>query len=202
MSLTSKLSPVFAYGRVSTNEQTAENQRLEIAQAGYTIDPAFWFADEGISGKVPAMERPQFSRMLDKIRHGETLVVSKIDRLGRDAIDVLQTVDHLQAMGVKVIVLQLGGIDLTSPAGKLMLTMLSAVAEMERSMIVERTKAGQARAWGEGKTKGRPSKTTPEQQEDILKRLSKGDSVSAVARDYGVSRATIINMRDKEIAHG
>lgn len=189
-------STVFAYGRVSTDEQTAENQLIEITKAGYAIDARYWFTDEGVSGKVPAMERPQFTKMLDKIREGELLVVSKIDRLGRDAVDVLQTVSRLQDMGVKVIVLQLGNIDLTSPAGKMMLTMLSAVAEMERSLIVERTKAGQARAWAEGKTKGRPSKTTPEQRQEIIAKLQQNISVSAVAREYGISRASVIGIRD------
>lgn len=193
---TATTSTVFAYGRVSTDEQTAENQLIEITKAGYAIDPRYWFTDEGVSGKVPAMERPQFTKMLDKIREGELLVVSKIDRLGRDAVDVLQTVSRLQDMGVKVIVLQLGNIDLTSPAGKMMLTMLSAVAEMERSLIVERTKAGQARAWAEGKTKGRPSKTTPEQRQEIIAKLQQNISVSAVAREYGISRASVIGIRD------
>ncbi|ACT50721.1 recombinase family protein [Methylovorus glucosotrophus] len=192
-------SKVFAYGRVSTDEQTADNQLLEIRSAGYPIEPEYWFADEGVSGKTPALERPQFAKMLHKIRKGETLVVSKIDRLGRDSVDVLQTVRHLQDMGARVVVLQLGNTDLTSPAGKLMLTMLSAVAEMERTLIVERTKAGQARAWAEGKTKGRPSKTSAGQRKEILERLSKNDSVSAVARDYGISRASVISIRDGAI---
>lgn len=191
-------SAVFAYGRVSTDEQTAENQLLEITKAGYAIDTRYWFADEGVSGKVPAMDRPEFTKMLDKIREGELLVVSKIDRLGRDAVDVLQTVSHLQEIGVKVIVLQLGNVDLTSPAGKMMLTMLSAVAEMERSLIVERTKAGQARAWAEGKTKGRPSKTTPGQRQEIIAKLQRNVSVSAVAREYGISRASVIVIRDNQ----
>ena len=74
---------VFAYGRVSTKDQTTENQRLEIERAGYKIE--YWFADEGVSGKVHASQRPRFAKMLQQIRDGETLVVSKLDRLGRDA---------------------------------------------------------------------------------------------------------------------
>ncbi len=75
--------------------------------------------------------------------------------------------------------------------------MLSAVAEMERCIIVERTQAGLARARAEGKKLGRRSKTTDEQKDEIRKRLSAGESVSSVARDYGVSRATIISMRSE-----
>jgi len=187
---------VFGYGRVSTGQQTTENQRLELAQSGYIIEPEFWFVDEGVSGKVSASQRPAFKAMLGQIRKGETLVVSKLDRLGRDAIDVLQTVRQLGERGIRVIVLQLGTTDLTAPAGKLLLSMLAAVAEMERDLLVERTQAGLARAKAEGKRLGRPSKTTPEQRAEILRRLSAGESVSSVARDYGVSRANVIDIRE------
>lgn len=190
---------VFGYGRVSTGQQTAENQRLELAQSGYEIEPDFWFADEGISGKVAASERPAFKRLLGQIRKGETLIVSKLDRLGRDAIDVLQTVRQLGERGIKVVVLQLGTIDLTSAAGKLLLSMLAAVAEMERDLLVERTQAGLARAKAEGKKLGRPSKTTPEQRTEILRRLDAGESVSALASFYAVSRANIIGIRNAVI---
>ncbi len=189
---------VFGYGRVSTGLQTTENQRLELEQAGYLIQPEFWFADEGISGKVSASQRPAFIKLKEQIRSGETLVVSKLDRLGRDAIDVLQTVKELGTKGVKVIVHQLGNTDLTSPAGKLLLMMLSAVAEMERDLLVERTQAGLARAKAEGKTLGRPSKTSNIQRAEIISKLQAGESVSAVAREYGVSRASIIGIRDND----
>ncbi|MCV6004538.1 recombinase family protein, partial [Escherichia coli] len=86
-----------------------ENQRLELEQAEWQID--YWFADI-VSGKVPAMQRKAFSEMLSKIRDGETLVVAKLDRLGRDAIDVLQTVRALAERNIKVIVHQLGTTDL------------------------------------------------------------------------------------------
>ena len=90
--------------------------------------------------------------------------------------------------------LQLGRLDLTSPAGKMMITMLAAVAEMERDLLVERTQAGLARAKSEGKTLGRPSKTTAEQRADIIGKYATGESVSALARLYGVSRANILGV--------
>lgn len=187
----------FGYGRVSTGQQSTENQRLELEQAGYKIEPEFWFTDDGVSGRVAANQRLAFKQMLTQIRNGESLVVSKLDRLGRDAIDVLQTVKNLGERGIKVIVLNLGNTDLTSPAGKLLLMMLAAVAEMERDLLVERTQAGLARAKAEGKTLGRPSKTTPEQRLEIRHRLSAGESVSALARAYSVSRANIIGVRER-----
>ncbi|WP_229260289.1 recombinase family protein [Duganella alba] len=131
---------------------------------------------------------------LGQIRNGETLVVAKLDRLGRDAQDVGATVKLLASRKIAVIVLQLGKLDLTSPAGKMMLTMLAAVAEMERDLLVERTQAGLARAKNEGKTLGRPSKTTAEQRVDIIAKYAAGESVSALARTYQVSRANILNV--------
>ena len=184
---------MFGYGRVSTIAQSTENQRLELEQAAYKLD--FWFEDAGISGKTQASQRPQFQKMLERIRQGETLVVAKLDRLGRDAVDVLQTVRQLQERGVHVIVHQLGNTDLTSPAGRLLLTMLSAVAEMERDLLVERTQAGLERAKAEGKALGRPSKTSDEDRRCILERLDAGESVSQVARDFQLSRATVISIR-------
>ena len=181
---------VFAYGRVSTTQQSTENQRLEITNAGFLID--YWFADDGVSGKVCARQRPQFARLLDKIRDGETLVVSKLDRLGRDAVDVLQTVQSLADRNIKIIVLQLGNTDLSSPTGRLLLTMLAAVASMERDLLIERTQAGLMRAKAEGKKLGRPSKTTQEQKAEIVLRKKNGESISHLARIFGVSRATIL----------
>jgi DNA invertase Pin-like site-specific DNA recombinase len=98
--------------------------------------------------------------MLDKLKD-DIVVVTKLDRLGRDAVDVLATIQRLGELEIKVIVLQLGQLDLTSPAGRMMLTMFAAVAEMERDLLLKRNKAGLERARAEGKTLGRPRKTTP-----------------------------------------
>ncbi len=186
---------IFGYGRVSTNQQSSENQRLELIKAGFQID--YWFADEGVSGKTAASQRKQFSRLLESIRNGETLVVSKLDRLGRDAVDVLQTVRMLSDRNIEVIVLQLGKVDLASSAGKLLLMMLVAVAEMERDLLIERTQAGLMRAKNEGIKLGRRSKTTLAQQNEIRVKLDAGKTVSELAREYAISRASIINIRNQ-----
>lgn len=186
---------VFGYGRTSTAEQTTENQRLEIEAAGYQLDE--WF-EETISGKTSASQRPQFQAMLKQIRKNETLVVSKLDRIGRDAQDVMATVNMLAKREINLIVLQLKGMNLTSPAGKMMVRMLSAVAEMERDLLVERTQAGLARAKAEGKTLGRRPKTTEAQQATIKEAYAAGATVSALARDYSVSRATILSIVQQE----
>jgi len=185
---------IFGYGRVSTKEQTTENQRREIEVAGYAIE--YWHSDEGVSGKVAASQRPQFAKVLGQIRDGETLVVTKLDRLGRDAQDVGATIKALAIRRIEVIVLQLGKLDLTSAAGKLMLTMLAAVAEMERDLLVERTQSGLARARAEGKTLGRPASTTEEQRVAMLSRFrgGKGESISSLARNFGISRASVMRI--------
>jgi len=183
----------FGYARVSTQDQKTDNQRLEIERAGYSID--YWFADEGVSGAVLASQRPQLRAMLGKIRQGESLVVTKIDRLGRDALDIQSTVKQLKALGVRVFVTQLGATDLTNSAGKMLLAMLAAFAEMERDLIIERTQAGLARARAEGVKIGRPSKTNDGDRNAIRARLAAGESVSAVARAYQFSRASIIAIR-------
>lgn len=190
----------FIYARVSTAGQTTDNQLLEIEAAGYEADTVY---TDTISGKVPAMERPEFRAMMDTIQRTKKpkrLIVSKLDRLGRDAVDVLGSVRALEQVGCAVRVLQLGDLDLTSSAGKLVLSTLAAVAEMERDMLVERTQAGLARARKEGKKLGRPKATDDSSAASIVEALAQGISVSQVARDHGVSRATVIRIRDGEYA--
>lgn len=188
------MTATFAYLRVSKNDDvmTTANQRLELEQAGYRID--YWHEDT-ISGSTHAMGRPGFADMLGRMRDGESLIVSKLDRLGRDSIDVISTVRMLADRNIRVIVHSLGGVDLVSPTGKLLVTMLAAVAEMERDLLIERTHAGIARARSEGKAIGRPFKTSPQQRSDMLAWLVAGETVSAVARKYGISRAAVIAVR-------
>lgn len=185
---------IFGYGRVSTLKQHTINQRLELEQAGYKVD--YWFEDVGVSGKTSANQRPQFNELLAKIRDSETLVVSKLDRLGRDAIDVLQTIKLLSKRNIKVIVHQIGSTDLGSPAGKMLIMMLAAVAEMERDLLIERTQSGLERAKSEGKILGRPLKTTVGQRQEILSKLNTGVSVSQLSREYGISRGSILNIKN------
>jgi putative DNA-invertase from lambdoid prophage Rac len=187
------MSRVFAYARVSTVDQLTENQREQIAAAGYRIEPRR-FLEEKISGSVPALQRPGFKRLLDKLEPGDTLVVTKLDRIGRDSIDVQRTVELCVESGIRLVVLQLGNLDLTSSSGALMIKVLAAVADFERELIIERTRAGQERARAAGKQMGRPPKTNDRQRELIRRRLQRGDTISSVARDYQVSRATIMSI--------
>jgi putative DNA-invertase from lambdoid prophage Rac len=189
------VSRVFAYCRVSTNEQTTDNQLREIDAAGFAVQPSRVVA-ETVSGSVPTSERQGFGKLLDKLEAGDVLVVTKLDRLGRNAMDVRATVEALTGVGVRVHCLALGGVDLTSAAGKMTMGVIAAVAEFERDLLVERTQAGLARAKAEGKALGRPSALSPAQVAEVGKRLAAGDAIAAIARAMGTSRQTIMRTRD------
>lgn len=181
---------VFAYCRVSTADQTAENQAREIAAAGFNISPRR-VVTETVSGSVPAEQRPQFAKLRDRLEEGDILVVTKLDRLGRSAMDVRATVEALAKAHVRVHCLALGGADLTSPAGKMTMQVIAAVAEFERDLLIERTRSGLARAVSQGKHVGRPSVLDDKTAAQVRARLAKGETVSALAREHAVSRTTI-----------
>lgn len=193
------MSRVFAYCRVSTTDQHTENQVQEIAQAGFQITAARTIT-ETVSGSVAANERPGFRRLFDKLETGDVMVVTKLDRLGRNAMDVRATVEALSSMGVRVHCLALGGVDLTSAAGKMTMGVIAAVAEFERDLLIERTLSGQARARAAGTHMGRPAKTSTTEREAILAALANGNTVSSIASTYNISRATVINIRTKATA--
>ena len=182
------------YARVSTLGQNTDNQIHEIESAGYAVDKRR-IVQESISGSVAASKRPQFARLLDRLEPGDVLIVTKLDRLGRNAMDVRVTVEQLAADCVRVHCLALGGVDLTSAAGKMTMSVLSAVAEFERDLLVERTQAGLSRARAEGKTLGRRPALTAAQQAAAMVRLAAGESVARVARDYGTTRQSIMRVR-------
>jgi putative DNA-invertase from lambdoid prophage Rac len=189
-----QVTRIFVYARVSTADQSTDNQVREIAAAGFAVQPRRVVV-ETISGSVAAVQRPGFRRLLDRLEPDDVLVVTKLDRLGRNATDVRATVESLAAIGVRVHCLALGGVDLTSPAGKMTMQVIAAVAEFERDLLIERTQAGLARAKADGKPLGRPSTLTEAQRRDIVRRLTEGGSVSALAREFHTSRQTIMRVR-------
>ena len=191
------MSRVFAYCRVSTVDQTTENQVREIASAGFSIAKARTIA-ETVSGSVAASAREGFGQLLNKLESGDVLVVTKLDRLGRNAMDVRATVEGLTGMGVRVHCLALGGVDLTSAAGKMTMSVLSAVAEFERDLLIERTQSGLSRAKAEGKTLGRPHALQGREIEVVRNRLAAGETVSAIAKEHNISRQTIMRIRDAQ----
>lgn len=185
----------FAYARVSTMEQNPENQIKEIKEAGFVIEP-HRIITETISGSMPISRRKGFARLLDKMEKGDVLIVTKLDRLGRDAIDVSTTVAKLEKMGIKVHCLALGGVDLTSSAGKMTMGVINAVAQFERDLLIERTQSGLARAKSNGKTLGRPKIFSELQRKQVTQQLQEGNTIAAIARNFNTSRQTIIRIRD------
>lgn len=184
------MSRVFAYCRVSTADQTADTQIHEIEAAGFNIDPRRVIA-ETVSGSTPAMEREGFRKLTDRLEWDDVLIVTKLDRLGRNAMDVRATVERLAEENVRVHCLALGGVDLTSAAGKMTMSVISAVAEFERDLLVERTQAGLRRAKAQGKKLGRPNALTLEQQQTVRQRRQQGISMGTLAKEFGVSRSAI-----------
>lgn len=184
------MARTFLYCRVSTSDQSTDNQVREVEGAGFKVEPRR-IVVETVSGSVLAMERKGFSKLLDRMEAGDVLLVTKLDRLGRNAMDVRATVDRLAGGGIRVHCLALGGVDLTSAAGRMTMQVIAAVAEFERDLLIERTQAGLSRAKAQGKALGRPQSLSAAQQEEILVARKRGASLGVLATKYGVSRAAI-----------
>lgn len=186
---------VFAYCRVSTVDQSTQNQAMEIEAAGFAIEERR-LIEESISGSVPAKERPGFMKLVDRMESGDVLVVTKLDRLGRNAMDLRGTVEQLAGLGVRVHCLALGGVDLTSAAGKMTMQVIAAVAEFEKDLLLERTQSGIKRAKVAGKRFGRPPILNGEKREAVLLRLNAGATVAEIAREFKTTRQTILRVRE------
>ncbi|MER2016451.1 recombinase family protein [Pseudomonas simiae] len=182
------MSRTFLYCRVSTSTQFTANQVQEVKAAGFDVQ-ASRVIEEVISGSIAASERQGFQKLLDRMETGDVLIVTKLDRLGRNAMDVRQTVEHLAGIGIRVHCLALGGVDLTSPPGKMTMQVLSAIAEFERDLLIERTQQGLIRARAEGKKLGRPQATDTTA---AVRRLKARDMTQAeVAGELRIGIATV-----------
>jgi putative DNA-invertase from lambdoid prophage Rac len=190
------MSRTFVYARVSTVEQHTANQLQEIQAAGFNVDKRR-VIEEAISGSTPAAERPGFQKLLERMEEGDVLVVTKLDRLGRNAMDVQSTVQKLVDAGIRVHCLALGGVDLTSAAGRMTMGVLTAVAQFERDLLIERTQAGLARTKAAGTRLGRPSVLSDAQQEEVKQRLAAGETVYGIAQALGTSRQVVMRVRDR-----
>ena len=186
----------FAYARVSTIQQETGNQIKEIEAAGFVIEE-HRIITEKISGSMPIARRKGFTRLLDKMEKGDVLVVTKMDRLGRNAIDVSTTVAKLEKIGIKIHCLALGGVDLTSSAGKMTMGVINHVAQFERDLLIERTQSGLARAKSQGKIFGRPKILSSLQKDQIVQQLQTGSTVTSIARNFEVSRQTIMRVKSR-----
>lgn len=185
---------IYGYARVSTikqmkNGNSIDEQVQKLKEAG---------AQEIITDSYTGtkMERPQFTALLQRLQPGDKLIVTKLDRFARTAVEGGAIVKELHEKGVTIHILNMGIAD-NSPMGKLMVTMLLAFAEFERDMIVERTQSGKAIARANGKrVDGRPKKYKPEQMRHALE-LLKANSYQEVEKMTGISKSTLIREKRK-----
>lgn len=173
------------YARTSTLDQTAglEAQQRDLEAAG--VGKLF---SEQVSS-VDVAKREALESALDYLREGDTLVVTKLDRLARSVAHLMQIVERIQAKGAALRILNLG-VDTATPTGKLMLTMLGGVAEFEREIMLERQREGIAKAKAAGKYKGR-APTARAKGDEIRAMRAAGKTVPQIVEALDVSRASV-----------
>src|SRR5215472_8597076 len=175
----------YGYSRVSTDDQHADMQHAALRKAGCKK----LFTDDGISGATT--KRPALLRCLKTLQPGDTLMVWKLDRLGRSLRDLITMLDDLKRRGVKFRSLT-EAIDTETPTGRAMWQMIGVLAELERSLISERTRAGVKAAQRRGVKFGRKPKLTPQQLDHARELIEKGEhDRQGIAALFKVSRTTL-----------
>ena len=182
---------IVGYARTSTLDQTAglETQQDDLAVAGCEKV----FVEQVSSVDVKAREK--LSEALDYIREGDTLVVTKLDRLARSVAHLLEILEALEAKGASLRILSMG-IDTGTATGKLMLTILGGVAEFERSIMLERQREGIAKAKAAGKYKGRKP-TARAKAKEVLALRKEGVGATEIARQLSIGRASVYRILDE-----
>lgn len=183
---------IYGYARVSTigqeqNGNSLQDQRQKLIDAG-----AKEIYSDTFTGKT--MQRPEFTKLMIALQPGDTLICTKLDRFSRTAAEGVQIIQELLAKGIVVDILNMGRID-DSPMGRLMVTMLLAFAEFERSQIVERTQAGRKIAMANGQVMGRPQKYNDDKMALAMRLLDEGNSYNTVVNMTGISKSTLIRNR-------
>lgn len=188
---------IYGYGRVSTinqgkNGNSLQEQENKLREAGAQEIVLDVFTGTKI-------DRPEFAKLLSRLQSGDKLIVTKLDRFARTAVEGGAIVKELHERGVTIQILNMGIADNT-PMGRLMVNMLLAFAEFERDMIVERTQAGKAVAREKGiRVDGRPKKYSPQQMAHALQLLADGNSYTQVEAMTGISKSTLIREKRKTI---
>src|SRR6201998_567817 len=175
------------YARVSTLEQNLDLQLQALKKAGCRR-----IFQEKISAGT--RNRPEFQRMLDQIRAGDTIAVWKLDRLARSTRDLLETMETIKQAGAKCQSLSEPWADTTTHAGKMIMTIFAGIAEFERGLIRERTSAGREAARKRGVRFGRPRKLSVDQEQLARRLILEGKSASDIARTFNVHAATIYRL--------
>lgn len=178
---------LIGYARVSTARQgeSLKTQRNALVDAG--CDPKRIYSDQ-ISGAM--WSRPELDKALAYMREGDTLIVTRLDRLGRNAHETVTTIANLGERGMNVRVLE-PKLDTSDPMNKVVITIMSALAEWERDLLIARTREGVAHARSEGRVAGPKPKLSTEQVRLVRKAVADGESVASLARTFGVSRQTV-----------
>ena len=183
---------IYGYARVSTQAQARDGNSLAAQEAALRAAGAAKIYTDAYTGTKS--DRPQLERLLDEIQIGDTLVVTKLDRIARNLKQGIELIDELNSRGVKVNVLNMGQIDDT-PTGKLIRNIMLAMSEWERDMIVQRTQEGKEIAKkNPSYREGRPKKFKREQREHALE-LLKNNSYKQVEKLTGISTATLVRMK-------
>ena len=176
------------YARVSTTGQSLAAQLDQLAAAA--CDRVF---QETMSGA--RADRPELRKAVATLEAGDVFLISRLDRLARSTRDLLDIVAAIEGKGAQLRSLAEAWADTTTPAGRLMLTILGGLAEFERSLIRERTGEGRARAKQAGRSLGRKPKLTPHQRQEVLARRATGESTREIARSYNVNASTISRLQ-------
>lgn len=178
---------IIGYGRVSTGDQNADSQVDALTKAGANKV----FIEKFTGTKL---DRPELNKAFDYLRAGDQLVITKLDRLGRSTKDLLALLERLNELGVQLRVLD-QNIDTSTAEGKFFFTIIGAVAEFERSLIVSRTRDGLAAARARGRVGGRKPKLSDKQQAEIRRLYQARDkTVQEIAELFGVSRPTVYSV--------
>jgi DNA invertase Pin-like site-specific DNA recombinase len=180
----------YGYARVSTPEQSLDAQVAELKAAGATQ-----IFREKLSGRSRG-NRPELTRALDTLRKGDILLVSRLDRLARSSRDLLNIVHQAHEAGASFRSLKDSWADTTNAHGRLILTVLSGLAEFERELIAQRTGEGRERALAEGVRFGRKLKLTAHQRREAIRRRDAGETLTDIARSYNVHHSMISRLRD------
>lgn len=184
------MAAIYGYARVSSDGQTLAHQDAELRKAGSVKVFA-----EKVSGA--RSDRAELAKLLKRLGAGDTVIVTRLDRLARSTKDLLNILDTISKAGAKFKSLADPWADTTTPQGELLVTILGGFATFERHLIRARTDEGRKHARAKGVAFGRPHKLNPQQRKEALERLGKGDSLVDVARTFAVDPTTIGRLQQR-----
>ena len=191
---------VVIYGRVSTSDQTTDNQIFKLKEL---VEINGWdlvevYVDEGISGTKGRDKRPEFDRLCKDMvrRRFNRILVWDVSRLGRSLQHLVEFLNDVNSLGINLYIHQ-SGLDTSTPSGRMMFQMVGVFSEFERSMISERVKLGLQRVMKQGKTLGRPKTITGEVREKVCVLLDEGKSYSHINQLLGTPKSTISRIKSE-----